>query len=127
MPPFDAELIPNRNTARIIFLRNREHENSIGLQQSVGKIHRSKPFNFDECMRIKKLLNRKTMKTFEEILNTITCNGMRELTNERARQAAMEYASQAIDQCAEQTNLIDDNGDISVMSNLFFDVKKKLK
>lgn len=64
------------------------------------------------------------MKTFEEILNTITCNGMLELTNERARRAAMEYASQAIDQCAEQTNLIDDNGDISVNEQSILDVKK---
>ena len=34
------------------------------------------------------------MKPFEEILNTVTCNGMRELTYERAKQAVEEYESQ---------------------------------
>ena len=34
------------------------------------------------------------IKTAEEILQTITCNGMREITEERALQAMKEYADQ---------------------------------
>lgn len=41
------------------------------------------------------------MKTFDEIYQTVTTNEMRELTYERARQIAFEYASQFIDKAAE--------------------------
>ena len=65
------------------------------------------------------------MKTFEEILNTVTCNGMRELTYERARQIAMEYASQFIDKAADlaDTTLLNETQVVEEIYKL----KKELK
>ncbi len=69
----------------------------------------------------------KEIKTFDKIYQTVTINGMRELTYERARQIAMEYASQFIDKAAEVANLIDDNGDISVNEQSILSLKNELK
>jgi len=41
------------------------------------------------------------VKTAKEILSIITCNGMRELTEERAEQAMKDYAEQFIHEAWE--------------------------
>lgn len=65
------------------------------------------------------------MKTFDEVYQTVTANGMRELTYERSKQIAVEYASQFIDKAAEVADTTSLN-EIQVVEEIY-KLKSELK
>jgi hypothetical protein len=56
-----------------------------------------------------------TTEKLKQILSKITCNGMRELTEERAFQAMTEAVNAAIDECEESAEVeLTKNGNVVI-------------